>query len=488
VTSNLRHYGVLLLITVSALFIHGYHPGAEDGEIYLPAIKKILNPALYPFGAEFFLNHAHLTLFDEFIAASVRASHLSFDLVIFLWYGLSTFLMLFACWQLSSEVFPEPEAQWSGVMLVAALLTIPVAGTSLYIADQYLTSRSIVTFAVLFAITNAWKGNKVMFVVWSVIAVCIHPLMAVFGISYAAMLWLVKRGGSSFFQASYLLSPIGIALPNLVPPTSDAYRVAAATRPYFFLFQWRWSELIGAIAPLVILWLIARYSEKHALGKLRVMSLALMVYGAVYFLIAAVTSNPRRFLSIARFQPMRSLHVVYIIMFLFGGGLLGRSFLQRRVFRWIIVFMPVCCVMFFAQRQLFPASPHIEWPLAAPKNDWLAAFDWIRQNTPADAIFAMDPDYMLKDDQHGFRALAERSRLADAVKDSGAASMFPDRQTAAHWLEQLNAQRNWQHFREIDFERLKRLYCVTWVVLDNPVTVDLKCPYENATLSVCKLN
>jgi len=174
VTSKARHYLFLILITFGALLIHGYHPGAEDGEIYLPGIKKILNPALYPFGAEFFQNHAGLTLFPHLIAVSVRASHLSFDLALFIWYAFSMFLTLLACWRLSSEAFAESEARWAGVALVAALFTIPVAGTALYIADQYLTSRSIVTFAVLFAIWNAWKDRKAQCLLWSVFAFCIH--------------------------------------------------------------------------------------------------------------------------------------------------------------------------------------------------------------------------------------------------------------------------------------------------------------------------
>ena len=106
--SKLRPYFFLALITVAVLFVQGYHPGAEDGEIYLPGVKQILNSTLYPFGAEFFENHARLTLFPELIAASVRASHLSFDLVVFLWYCLSIFLTLVACWRLSCEAFSEP--------------------------------------------------------------------------------------------------------------------------------------------------------------------------------------------------------------------------------------------------------------------------------------------------------------------------------------------------------------------------------------------
>ena len=157
----------LVLLTVGALFVHGYHPGIEDAEIYTPGIKKLLNPNLYSFGSEFFLNHARLSLFDELIAASVRATHLPFDVMIFGWYIASIFLMLLACWRLSVECFQEPEARWAAVATVAALLTLPVAGTSLYIADQYVTSRSIVTFAVLFAVLGALKGRLIMWALWS---------------------------------------------------------------------------------------------------------------------------------------------------------------------------------------------------------------------------------------------------------------------------------------------------------------------------------
>src|SRR5215510_12896856 len=108
-TSSLRPYVYLILLTAGAVLIHGYHPGIEDAEIYGPGIKKLLNPSLYPFGSEFFLNHARLTLFDELMAASVRLSHLSFDLTIFIWYVFSVFLTLLACWRLSTQCFRKPE-------------------------------------------------------------------------------------------------------------------------------------------------------------------------------------------------------------------------------------------------------------------------------------------------------------------------------------------------------------------------------------------
>src|SRR5438445_10982615 len=98
-------YIYLALLTAGVLLVHGYHPGIEDAEIYIPGIKRILNPSLYPFGAEFFLNHARLTVFAQMVAASIRFSHLSFDVVVFIWYLACAFLTLLACWRLSEELF-----------------------------------------------------------------------------------------------------------------------------------------------------------------------------------------------------------------------------------------------------------------------------------------------------------------------------------------------------------------------------------------------
>ena len=64
----------LLLLTAAALLTHGYHPYAEDAEIYLPGVERILNPTLFPVGQEFFQSHASMTLFPNLVAFSLRAT------------------------------------------------------------------------------------------------------------------------------------------------------------------------------------------------------------------------------------------------------------------------------------------------------------------------------------------------------------------------------------------------------------------------------
>jgi hypothetical protein len=166
--------------------------------------------------------------------------------------------------------------------------------------------------------------------------------------------------------------------------------------------------------------------------------------------------------------------------------------------------------MFYAQRQMFPATEHLELPGATSENAWLQAFAWIRLNTPADALFALDPHYveLPGEDYHGFRALAERSVLADYDKDAGMAARVP--RLAPRWLKEVTAQSGWQNFQAADFQRLQNEFGVTWIILSRPhlqgpdSQVDvvlgipgsdqqadnmsgMTCPYQNRQLRVCRL-
>jgi hypothetical protein len=186
---------------------------------------------------------------------------------------------------------------------------------------------------------------------------------------------------------------------------------------------------------------------------------------------------------------MRYLHLLYLLFFLVAGGLMGRYVLDRRVYRWLLFFLPLSAGMFYAQRHMYPASAHLELPGVAPQNGWLQAFVWIRRNTPLDSLFALNPRYMTLpgEDYHGFRALAERSALADYEKDAGMAARVP--RLAPRWLKEVNAQSGWQNFQAADYQRLKRDFGVTWIILyaqDAPREA-MTCPYRNGPIQVCRL-
>ena len=477
------------MCTLAAVAVQGYHPYAEDAEIYLPGVEKALHPQLFPVHADFFQTQGSLTLFPHLIAASVRWSHLPFDWVLFVWQLASVFLLLLAAWQLTGKLFESNLARWGGVVLLAALLTLPVAGTALYVMDQYVNPRNIAAFAGLFAVTKTLEAKWIRATLWAIFAVAVHPLMGWFALSFC-LLWLVMR----WFEASgsrtngAAVAAMIVALPNLFAPTSPAYHEAIRFHGFHYLRNWEWYEWLGIVAPIAIFWWVRRVAQKRRLVMVARVCAALIIYDIIYFALGLAISVPHRFESLARIQPMRSLDLLYVFLILIGGGMIAEYALKNRIWRWGVVFLPLCAGMFFAQRVLFPASPHVEWPWAQPSNPWAQAFLWIRSNTPADAVFAMDPLYIRipGEDTVAFRALAERSSLADGYKDSGTVSMFPP--LAELWWEQYQAQLDWKNFNAADFARLQTRYGVNWVVLQSPGMAGMDCPYRNTAALVCRLS
>jgi len=483
----------LLALTAAALLTHGYHPYTEDAEIYLPGVERILNPALFPVGREFFESHARMTLFPNLVAFSLRLTHLPFETGLLAWHITSIFLLLLACWELSGILFPTAKARWGSVCLIAALLTIPVAATALYIADQYLNPRNLAAFAAVFAVARILERKYLRALAWLLFAMSVHPLMWVFPFSFGS-LWIAMeqidgRTVAAGKQHSGLAMAGGFVLPGIgfARQASPAYHEAARVHSYFYIQDWKWYEWLGILGPLALLWWFKRMALAWHWMLLERACRTFLIYEAIYLFVALAVDLPARFESLARLQPLRSLHLLYIFVFVCLGGFLGEYVLKDRTWRWVALFGTLSIGMFAAQRSLFPGSAHVEWPGRTNRSPWAQAFFWIRENTPPQAVFVLDPEYMRVpgEDVIGFRCLAQRSRLADLVKDGGVASMFPP--LAEQWWEQVQAQTPWKNFQAADFERLREKYGVSWVVVQQPGVAGLECAYQNVAVRVCQL-
>ncbi len=520
----LGRIAALLLLTCAAVLIHGYHLGADDAEIFLPAIKRVADPHLYPFNAQFFLAHSHLSLFAWLTGGSARWLHLPVDVAIFGWQVLGIFALMVAAWRMATLCFTGAAARWGAVATLAATLSVPVAGTALPVMDPYLDSRSLSTPMILLAIAAYFGGRKKSALAWLAATVLVHPLMAVYGVGLVVVSevegWLgrhsTRRRAQDAaplpeFANNSTLAPLGwgtrllpaaltaglalvvmlavpLALPKAFPVevAQGAYREVLYSRPFLFVFAWHWFEWVGIFAPLAILYGLGRWTQRGTRRPFRIIAAALMPFAAAAVTYAVVLGSTHRLDYWARLQPMRSFHLIYIFLFLFLGGVLGEYVLKARMWRWLALFLPLGAGMYLLAHAEYPHSAQVEWPTGrAQGNPWMQAFFWIRQNTPKDAVFALNPVYLRHDDTHGFRAVAERSALADEVKDSGAVSMFPE--LADEWKRQQQAQAGWTHFGVQDFKRLRREYGVNWVVLENPAAPGLECPYRNAAVSVCRV-
>lgn len=496
--SSLKNLALLALLTLFALLVMGYHPGLEDDSFYLAAIKRDLNPYLFPHDADFFRLQFQATIFDKLIAFSVRFTHLPLSWIALLWQIVAIFLILHGCLRISRRCFSRPEAHWGATALIAALLTLPLPGIAIAIADQYLHPRTLATAAILAAIVAVIDRRLWFAGILLAIAFTVHAIMASFGISVCAiLLWNLRRA-----KAGGLSPPFAVAL--LLPlswifePASDAWRQAAATRGFYFPGRWHWYEWLGVFAPLVLLFLLRRFLQNHKVATdrsfLLPLTTTLLYYGVFQTAAGLIIMLPPSLERLRPFEPMRYLQLLYLLFFLIVGGLFGRFILNRHLYRWALLFLPLSAGMFYAQRQMYPASEHLELPWMEPQNPWLRAFDWILHNTPVDALFALDPHYetLPAEDYHGFRALAERSALADYEKDGGMAARVP--RLAPRWLKEVSALNGWQNFHAEAFSRLKNDFGVDWIVLSRsdalyPSTNDqiMICPYDHNGIKVCHL-
>jgi hypothetical protein len=361
--------------------------------------------------------------------------------------------------------------------------------------DQHLHPRNPATALILLGISRILAGKRWQAVPLTAMAFCLHPLMGAFGFSFCCVLALtldlplrarlgsIFRGRTGPAGATAALIPFGWIFGKPTEPWMEAMR----TRHLYFLYQWEWYEWLGAIGPLLLFWLVAHVARKRGETRLCLFATAVLIYGVFQQAVALAILSPLAPIGMTTLEPMRYLQLVYFFLALIGGAYLGQYVLKARIWRWAAFLLIANGGMLLAQRQLFPGSPHIELPSVATANPWLQAFEWIRVNTPADAYFALDPNYTNapREDCHGFRALAERSMMADSNKDTTTVTKQPDLGPA--WKQQVQARKGWSVFQFADFERLKAEFGVDWVLVSYPHPAGLDCRWHNDALAVCRI-
>jgi hypothetical protein len=478
----------VLLFTVLGFLVMGYHPGLEDDGIYLAAVKADLNPALFPHNANFFRLQMQATAFDSLMAHFVRWTRMPLAWAELVWQLVALFLILWAVKKIANLLFRDSSARWTGVAMVAGVFTQPVAGTALYMADQHLHPRTLATAMILLAVWRILDGKRWQAAPLLLVAFLMHPLMAAMGISFCfflamALLDRLHVRLRTLRSATVALLPLGWVF----EPADAGWRKALDTRTYYYLYQWTWYEWLGALAPLVLFGLLWRFAHKRGETLLARFAAAVFFYALFQQTLAMAVLWPSSLVRLTPLQPMRYLHLEYFLFMMTAGAMLGQFALKRSVWRWAAFLLVVNGSMFMWQRAEFDGVQHLELPDRAPANPWLQAFAWIRANTPENAYFALDPDYMEApgEDFHGLRALAERSQLADAVKDAAVVTQVPELGPA--WASQVAAEEGWRNFKRADFERLKTEFGVDWVLVAYPQPDGLACRWHNDSLAVCQI-
>jgi hypothetical protein len=502
----------LAAISLVTLLINGYHPLAEDGGLYVAGVQLTLNPSLFPHYTVFVSEHLHFSIFAPVLAFIVHLTHISLAWVLLLTNLVSIWLTFYAAHKVLRRTILNETAQLAGLFLLAAFWSIPIAGTSLLLMDPYVTARSLSTplslLAVAFALDAPFALRPLL---WStlclILAAAFHPLMAAYAFAFILVLRVTYLRQRYLVYAILTIAAIALAvtLQRLAPAETPAVIAAEKSRYYWFLSQWQWFEILGLAGPLAVFAALPlRYRKQptpfnDAAAILCRTSIAL---GCIATLVALLFAHEAsRAHLVARMQPLRVYLLIYAIMTLLLGATLTQLALEARqrlhstftraalATAPAIIILALAATMFYVQRQTFPASEHLELPWLAQHNPnpWVRAFLWCRDNTPSDALFALDAKYVNEDgeDAQTFRPIALRSALPDFSKDGGEAAITPA--LAAQWQQGANAQINLS--TETDAIRDARLhpFGVTWMVLHAAAPTTHPCPYNNGSIKICRL-
>jgi hypothetical protein len=499
------HHAALIALTLCTFLIHGYHPFAEDGGVYIAGIESSLNPSLFPHDLAFVEATRHYSLFAPLMAQMVRILHIPLRWLLLLANLTGIWLMLYAASRIASQCFHSNRTRLCAVALVVAWFTLPIAGTSLYLMDPYVTARTFSTPLSLLAIAFALRFQRGKSAsLWScgfclAAATMFHPLMAAYAACFIIALLIAKLpsrraqffGWSILAASAFLLAGIVQAT---APAESATVLAAGFSRPYWFLSQWQWFEWLGIAGPLIVFALLLRFARHHLNERRAVLCRASIAIGSIAVLVSLLFAHADfRTHMVARLQPLREFLLLYAVMIVLLGGVLEEACSRGQRRRWLICATPplflatMACIMFFVQRQTFPGSQHLELPWRAPSNSWSQAFVWARENTAPDALFALDANYITTDKEDGqtFRATAERSVLPDFSKDGGEAAIRPS--LADAWLSGATVQRNLSALNDAERDARLRPLQVSWMLLHSSALTIHSCPYDNGTIKVCRL-
>ena len=499
-------------LSLATLLLNGYHPLAEDGGLYVAGVQLTLNPSLFPHYTVFVSEHLHYSIFAPVLAFLVHHTHLSLAWILLLTNLLSLWLTFYAAHRILQRTLANQTAQLAGLCLLAVFWSLPIAGTSLLLMDPYVTGRSLSTPLSLLAIAFALdESPSLRPLLWSalalILAAAFHPLMAAYAFAFVLVLRLTRLHHRHLAWTLLTLSALALAaaLHLFAPSETPALIAAERSRYYWFLSQWQWYELLGLVGPLAVLAaLLTRFRKQSNPFSQTAATLcrASIALGGIATLVVLLFAHEgSRTHLVARMQPLRVFLLIYAIMTLLLGATLTQLALEARqrlrspsartalASLPVLVLLALASIMFYVQRQTFPASDHLELPWRAQQNPnpWVQAFLWARANTPPDALFALDTKYVNEDgeDAQTFRPISLRSALPDFSKDGGEAAITPS--LAELWQQGATAQVNLS--TEPDALRDARLQPlgVTWMVLHSAAPTTHPCPYNNGTIKVCRL-
>ena len=165
-------WALLFLINGLAGFVRGYGFNVEDQHITLPALKKLLDPSLYPRDFLFTKQLSDFSLYENLLLGPTRVMGIETSFLVL--YVAATFVMTVAAFKIVSELFEDRTAGILGAAMLCGAHTAAGA-MRLQLFDNYLYPRTVSLAFGLFAYLHMMRSQWPKAALFAGLEFAIHP-------------------------------------------------------------------------------------------------------------------------------------------------------------------------------------------------------------------------------------------------------------------------------------------------------------------------
>ena len=283
---------VLMLLPLWAV-THHYRGFARDGELYaFQAMARVL-PSL---GTDLYLQNTsqdQYTVFSPIYAAFIKLLGLqTAEMVLF---SICTAWFVIAAWTLTQKLSTSVDA-WFSVALLILTSGYYGAYQIFSYSENYLTARLLAEALTATALSSHVHGWRRLALLIGMLALFVHPLMAVPGVILLICLWIPFRLASIFAAVGVLTILVFALIASTVSASSGLaevmdpgwLEVVRERSQFLFLRYWTTTDWEIAARPFVCLTLTALVMPDSRIRKL---CQSTMLVGASGMVVAAIAGS-----------------------------------------------------------------------------------------------------------------------------------------------------------------------------------------------------
>ena len=479
--------GEFAFCLVAILNCGGYRYGVGDQAFYIPAVTQHLNPELFPRDRAILHAQDRFMLYDDAIAAFVRASGVSVQVIFFAGYLVSLVLLFGAIVAIGRLMYRT----WFGVAMLAALLTLRhrITQTGANSLESYFQPRMLAFALGAWAIAAYLRGRFVAALALVAVAFAIHPTTAMWFAIWMGVALLVSERSwrvplTAVAAIALVLAGWAVTLGPLrghLDRIDPLWASAMAGKDYIFPSDWNAPFWIVNLGYLVVVSAVYALRRRRGFAVRREIGL---LAGAAALVAVFLISWPLMLAGFALALQLQTSRVFWMLDFLaaiYLAWLLAeapRSLTVRRAAVAIAIAAAIGRGLFVWGAE-HAGNPVVR--IGFPEDSWTDAMRWVSR-TPPDTHILADPGHAWKYGS-SVRVTGERDVYLEEVKDLALA--LYSRDTAVEAMRRIGDAGDFDTLTPEQLRALAARYDLDYLVVERDV--NLPVVYRNQQFRVYAL-